>query len=298
MTLEILIGFLVGIFIFILSLTKKIFFQVNEGNLAIVTNFGKIILQDETEKKLKVFKSGLHIKWPWQEVRFIQMMEQMIEITGEEVGITTIASDGTLLRIDSNLRITPNEKNLYSFLFSMERSLEHINGLYVSLLHQEIGSFDNNKLSISKKSNFPQFSTNVSSYATLINKKGILAKQIEHICKIKFSNNYGIEINGIDITDIIPPNELLNALNIVINSKSEAERLLALTEAECEQKLLSAQKGVSIAKEKAHGTEENIIKISEILNELKENNTLDQYIERRKCEVYSDAKISYIKRGI
>lgn len=89
---------------------------------------------------------------------------------------------------------------------------------------------------------------------------------------------------------------MANALNAVINSQSEAQKLFALTEAECEQKILSAQKGIEIAKAKANCSEEEIKKLSEVLLQLQRDNTLDKYIERRKNEVFSEAKILYYKR--
>ncbi|APJ04645.1 SPFH domain-containing protein [Silvanigrella aquatica] len=294
MFLQILVGFYIGLSIYIIFLFKKIFFQVSEGHLAVLTSFGKVVFKNETEKSLKTFQSGLHMKWPWQKVHFISIMEQMIDLSGDDGCTMAMASDGTLLRIDSKLRFTPLKNELYSFLFSMERSFEHIKGLFICLLHQEIGSFDKKN----PINNTTKLNTEVSSFASIRSKRGLLNIQIQDFCKNKIPNSYGIEFNGVDITDILPPNELANALNAVINSQSEAQRLYALTEAECEQRLLAAKKGIAIAKAKAKAIEEDIQKISEVLSELQRNNTLNLYIERRSMEVYSDAKISYIKRTL
>ncbi|MBX9838301.1 MAG: hypothetical protein K2X69_08270 [Silvanigrellaceae bacterium] len=296
MILQLLIGFSIGIIIYFIFMIKNSFFQVNEGSIAVLTSFGKIITSKNASENIKTYEPGLHIKMPWHKIKMISTMEQMIELSGEEGGTMTMASDGTLLRIDSKLRFTPLKSNIYSFLFSLEKPLEHIKGLFVCLLHKEIGSFENSKPK--SETNSIKLNDQISSYASIRSDRGILHKKILDYCKNKITNNYGIEFNGVDITDILPPDELAEALNAVINAQSEAQRLYALTEAECEQKLLAAQKGISIAKAKAKATEEDIKKITEILEKLQINGTLNLYLERRSCEVFSDSKISYIKRPI
>lgn len=297
MLTQALVGFSLGIIIYIVFMIKKSFFQVSEGTLAVISSYGKMKFKNEATKDLETYQPGLHMKWPWQKVHTIIIMEQMIELSGEDGGTMTMASDGTLLRIDSKLRFTPLKNDLYSFLFSMERSLEHIKGIFVCLLHQEIGSFDKKKSLIDEMDQSKLYSQ-VSSYAAIRSERGKLNKQILEFCKNKIANSYGIQFNGVDLTDILPPDELAEALNAVINAQSEAQRLYALTEAECKQKILSAQKGISIAKSKAKATEEDIKKISEILSELQINGTLNSYLERRSIEVFSESKISYIKRPI
>lgn len=296
MLLQVVIGFFIGFVIYFLFILKKSFFQVSEGNIAILTSFGKAIFQDKTKNNLKKFQPGLHLKWPWQKVQSISMMEQMIDLSGEGEGTMAMTSDGTLLRIDSKLRFTPLKSDLYSFLFSLERPIEHIKGLFICLLHQKVGSFD--KKEPTNSPDFSKTNTEISSYASIRSKRGLLNMQIQDFCKNKITNYYGIEFNGVDIADILPPDELESALNAVINSQSEAQKLYALTEAECKQKLLAAQKGIEIAKAKAKATEEDIKKICEVLGELQKNNTLNLYIERRNSEVFSEAKISYIKRPL
>ena len=48
-------------------------------------------------------------------------------------------------------------------------------------------------------------------------------------------STYGFQFEGLDIIDILPPEELAQALNAVIHAQSEAEKNFAIKEAECEQ---------------------------------------------------------------
>lgn len=50
-------------------------------------------------------------------------MEQILDLSGEECATMTMTSDGTLLRIDSKLRFTPQIDNLYSFIFRWKNLL-------------------------------------------------------------------------------------------------------------------------------------------------------------------------------
>lgn len=296
---HILSGFFIGFAVYLIYMIKKCHFQVNEGTLVVLSSFGKALFLDEPNKYLQTYSPGLHFKWPWQKIHTVSIMEQMIDLSGEEGGTMTMTSDGTLLRIDSKLRFTPLIHDLYSFLFSVERPAEHIKGLFICLLHQEIGCFENKK-PVLKENNPSTFhlstNTQVGSYAAIRSERGMLNKNIQEFCRSQIADCYGIRFEGVDVTDILPPDELAQALNAVINAQSEAQRLYAQTEAECEQKIMAAKKGISIAKAKAKATEEDIGKIAQILSELQNNGTLELYIDRRNVEVFSESRISYVKR--
>jgi regulator of protease activity HflC (stomatin/prohibitin superfamily) len=105
-----------------------------------------------------------------------------------------------------------------------------------------------------------------------------------------------VRFDGVDLTDILPPEELAQSLNSVMNAQSEAQRILAQTEAECEQRMLAARKGLAIARARARAVEDEIGTMANLLADLQRNGTLDLYVERRRHEVLSESRISYIKR--
>ncbi|WP_186645286.1 SPFH domain-containing protein [Fluviispira vulneris] len=288
MTEHMLIGFLTGFAFYLLYITKKCRFQVNEGSVAILTSFGRALLINKETKQLKTFLPGLHFKWPWQREHKISIMEQMIDLSNNEGAPMAMVADGTLLRLDAKLRYSPLKTNLYEYLFTMENATEHIKSLFTCLLHNEIASFEN-KNSTFKKSQ-------EGSYAALRRDRQQLNQHIQEFFTLKMGENYGIHFDGVDLTDILPPDELANALNGVINAQSEAQRSYAQTEGECEQRLIAAKKGIAIARAKAKAVEEEITTLAQILEELQNNGTLQQYLERRKVEVFSESKLSYIKR--
>lgn len=288
---QVLLGFLLGLIIYLLFLLRKVFFQVQEGSIAVVSCFGKAKSVDSNEKNLKIYNSGLHLKFPWQKVKKISIKEQILDLASSNNGTMLMTADGTLLRVDSKLRFAPLINNTYSFLYSMEKPIEHIKGFFNGLLHQEIAKFSSNKIVSDKV--LQKYS---GSYAVLRTERNNLNIQIKDYCLSRMPHTYGFQFEGIDIIDILPPEELAQALNAVIHAQSEAEKNFAIKEAECEQKLLAAKKGIDIAKAKAKSVQAEILTHAKIIEKLEMNGTLNDYLERREVEVYSDSRISYIKR--
>ncbi len=294
-----LVSFSTGLTVYVGYLLSQCRFEVQEGHLAVTTRFGKADFSNETVKELKTYKPGLHFKWPWQKVQEISLMEQMIELSGEEGGTRAMASDGTMLRLDSTLRYTPVEKNLYNLLFSIEKPLEHVKGIFICLLRNEIANFDQVGSKESDiHSDAPLLNAQVGSYAALRRERKLLNSRIQNFCRSQIGDRYGIRFDGVDLTDILPPNELANALNSVINAQSEAQRLYAQTESECEQRVQAAKKGLAIARAKSNATEEEIATIGEILADLQDNGTLQHYVKRRRAEVFAESRTSFVRIGL
>lgn len=284
-------GFLIGFVFYIILLTRKMFFQVPEGSVAILSCFGKAITSDAVETNIKVYPAGLHFKWPWQKVKKVSVKEQILDLSKGDSGTMLLTADGTLLQVDAKLRFVPLLKDIYAFLFSMEKPIEHIKGLFNSLLHQEISKFSSNRIVAEKI-----IAKNSSSYALLRSERNQLNTQLQDYCAKRMPESYGYKYEGLDIIDMLPPEELAQALNTVLHAQSEAEKNYALKEAECEQKLLAAKKGIEIAKAKAKSVEAEILTQAKIIEKLYLAGTLSEYLERREIEVLSEARLSYIKR--
>jgi regulator of protease activity HflC (stomatin/prohibitin superfamily) len=280
---EFFIGISIGIFIISVYLLKKSFYRVEEGHLAVVTEFGKVEMKDEKNKLLKTYGPGLHWKWPWKKYQVTSMMERNLDLSGEAGGITTMAEDGTILRLDSKLRYAPLEKELYTYLFVMKNATAHIKGLFTCLLRNEIANFG---------SKFSQsIEAQDGSYAQIRRERRLLNQSIANFCQDKISERYGgIKFYAVDLIDILPPDELAEALNAVINTQTEAEMLFAHAEANCQQRILSAERGVAIAMAQGKACEREILTLAEFLLELQKNGTLQAYVERRRTEVLADSK--------
>lgn len=275
------LGMIVGAAAFCVYLLASCGFRIEQGYLGVLTTFGAA---KKARGKLVTYKPGLHFKWPWQRVHRVAMMEQSLELSGEEGGRTAMAYDGTVLRFDSILRFHPVEDELEHFLFDLKNPHEHITGLFTSLLRNEIANFR------------PEGGTDDGgAYAAIRRARGVLNRRIEDFCRTQIGRRYGVQFNAVDLTDILPPDELAEALNAVINAQTEAESLYAHAEAESQQRVVAAERGVEIAKAKGVAVEREIAKLGSYLEQLEADGTLPDYIARRRSEVISQAKTLYMR---
>jgi len=290
-----LIGILVGAVAYCVYLLARCSFRVEQGYLAVLTSFGAAV---KDGKRLRTYTPGLHFKWPWQRVHHVAMMEQSLELSGEEGGRTAMTYDGTILRFDSILRFQPVTADLEHFLFDLKSPHEHITGLFTSLLRNEIANFHppvhadgNGKGDALQES----IEATGGAYAQIRRERALLNQRIEEFCRTQIGRRYGVQFNAVDLTDILPPDELAEALNAVINAQTEAESLYAHAEADTRQQIVAAEHGVEIAKARGLATELEINKLGDVLAQLHADGTLAEYVGRRRAEVISQSKTLYMR---
>lgn len=274
-------------------------FRVGEGHLAVLVAFGKAQLDESKKGKrvLRTYKPGLHWKKPWERVVDVSMKEHTLDL-GENHGSSAMAADGTILRLDPSVRYVPVESELYEHLFALERPVEHITGLFTCLLRNEIANFHGHvakpEESLSTRFDFAQ---QAGSYALIRRERRLLNERIEQFCHERIDDRYGVRFNAVDLADILPPDELADALNAVIQAHSEADALLHRMEAASQQRILAAERGLSIATARAQAIEIEIGKLASFLADLEHRGVLDAYVARRRSEVTSESRTLFLKEG-
>jgi regulator of protease activity HflC (stomatin/prohibitin superfamily) len=279
-------GIIVGAVAYGVFLSARCAFRVEQGHLAVLTSFGAAV---KDGPRLETYGPGLHFKWPWQRVHHVAMMEQSLELSGEEGGRTAMTFDGTILRFDSILRFQPVPAELEHFLFHLKSPHEHITGLFTSLLRNEIANFQ------PEASSTDPIDSSGGAYALIRRQRALLNQRIEEFCRTQIGRRYGVQFNAVDLTDILPPDELANALNAVINTQTEAESLYSHAEAETQQQVVAAEHGVSIAQARGIATELEIKALGSFLQGLHADGTLSEYVARRRAEVISQSKTLYMR---
>lgn len=294
------IGVVAGLFLNAVFVLYRCTFRIEEGYLGILVAFGKAETEDG-RRTLKTYGPGLHSKKPWEHAVVVSMKEQTLDLNREEGGGTAMTDDGTILRLDSFVRYAPVKAELYEFLFGLERPLDHITGLFTCLLRNEIANFRGRELApipphgADKLSAQFDFASQAGSYALIRRERKLLNDRIESFCRAKIDDRYGVRFNAVDLADILPPDELADALNAVIQAESEADALLHRSEAECQQRILSAERGLSIAMARSQAIEIEIRKLCMFLGELDDKGILDAYVARRRSEVTSESRTLFIK---
>ncbi|EPX60824.1 band 7 protein [Cystobacter fuscus DSM 2262] len=291
-----LMGILMGATVYGAYVLSRCFFRVEEGHLSVLTALGAARTESDG-KTLRTWGPGLHRKLPWEKAHDIPMMEQALELAGEKGGQTAMTGDGTVLRFDSTLRYVPVRDSLGHFLFGLRAPVEHITGLFSCLLRNEIANFHAPAAGPETVSGAlaATHQTGENSYALIRRERRLLSQRIEAFCHKEIGRKYGVQFVGVDLTDVLPPDELDSALNAVIAAQNESDAAYARAGAECQQRVLAAARGVEIARARAAATETEILKLGEFLSELDRQNTLHLYVSRRRSEVMSESRTVYLK---
>ena len=290
----IIIGVILGIAAYLALLLSRCFFRVEEGHRALLSSFGALLTAPSGEPY--TYGPGLHRKAPWQIVHAVSVMEQNLDLSTQEGGRTAMAEDGTVLRFDSVLRYTPQASQLAHYVFGMRAPHEHIAGLFASLLRNEIANI---RTTISEPERAPlalDRPAEAGSYELLRGARHQLNGRIGEFCREHLGDRYGIEFRAVDLTDMLPPDELADALNAMMRARTEAQASYARAQAACSQQVLAAERGVEIARSSACAVESEIEQLGSYLSEMHKNHTLDLYAQRRRAEVFAESRTVFVRR--
>jgi regulator of protease activity HflC (stomatin/prohibitin superfamily) len=296
------LGLVVGLALALAVWALRGLYRVEEGQLAVLTRFGAVVMEPGTHQAA-TFGPGLHYRWPWLHVHKVAVKEQIIDLTGREGGLQAMAADGTVLRIDCILRFTPVKEDLHHYLFDLEEPQEHIKGLFVCLLRNEIANVRDLKAETAATATdaangnqgpLAREHVDGSSYALIRSDRRPLSHRIEAFCS-QIGKRYGVRFDAVDITDILPPDELRDALNAVMHARADVNVAYARAQAECQRRELAAVRGVEIASARARAVEEEIDVLASHLTELERNGTLERYVDRRRQEVLSQSRALFVR---
>jgi len=294
LTIGTIVGFIAGLAIYVTLIVLRCYFRIEEGYRGLLTSFGALV--KDSDGQPRVYRPGLHRKAPWQVVHAVSVMEQNLDLGDQEGGRTAMAEDGTVLRFGSMLRYTPVESQLERYIFGMRSPREHIAGLFASLLRNEIANIRTPLAERSRTSALPELPVEAGSYAAVRGERHQLNGRIDSFCSEHFGDRYGIKFRAVDLTDMLPPDELADALNAVMRAHNEAAAHYARAEASASQRLLSAQRGVEIARASASAVEVEALRLASYLSEMHKNNTLDLYVRRRRAEILSESRAAFVRR--
>jgi regulator of protease activity HflC (stomatin/prohibitin superfamily) len=191
------------------------------------------------------------------------------------------------------LRYAPQREGIEKYLFGLTHRKDHVAGLFSSLLRNEIA---NVKAPNSDASNLATSNKEFGgAYALVRRDRQLLNSRIADYAKQKLGDEYGVNFEAIDITDIHPPDELADALNAVMSARSNADSMRSRGQSECAQRVMSAEQGLAIARTKASAMREEIEGLGKHLAQLNSSGVLLAYVDRRRTEVLSEARTVYIK---
>ncbi|MFZ5443795.1 MAG: SPFH domain-containing protein [Myxococcota bacterium] len=287
-------GLAIGAALFLVWKARDCYFRVEEGQVGVVTRFGAA--RHGPDGKLWLAEPGFHLKWSFEEVELISLREQLLPLGAQAFGHApadhsdasdhVMLADGTVIRLHSNLRYAPRRDGIAQYLFGLHHRKEHVASLFSSLLRNEIA---NVRAAAGDELG--------GAFALVRRDRQLVNQRIADFAKQELGDRYGIDFHAVDITDILPPDELADALNAVMSARAEADATRFRAESECAQKVLAAERGVEIAKAKAAAVEAEIDELGRHLGTLQQAGVLEAYVARRKAEVLADARTLFVKDG-
>lgn len=278
------IGILLALLVHLGFVAVRCYFRIDEGHVGVLTRFGAALREPGDDRRLRLYRPGLHLKWPWYEVHLVPLMEQIIELSGRERGRSVMMEDGTVLRVDSILRFLPVESEIYRFLFDLKEPKKHIAELFTCLLRNELANARGKSAD-----------DEGGSLAHVRSERSRVNAEIMTFCQREIGDVYGVNFGAVDLVDIRPPDELDEALNAVTSARTDAEAIYARTDADCQRRVIAAERGVEVARVKAEAVEREIAGLARALAALEQQGTLDLYVERRRAEVLSQSKLHYVR---
>ncbi len=288
-----ILGLFLGLSLASLVLASQAWFRVDEGHVAALTRFGRAQRDGD---RVRLYGPGLQFRWPFEVPIIVATLERSLELSGEHSGRNAMTNDGTVLRFDSVLRYVLEEAGAERFLFGLREPLEHVTGVFTCLLRNEIANFGG-AAEVAAGLSLPPRAVDAGSYALIRSERRRLNHQIDEFVRRRIGDRYGLRFVAVDLVDILPPDELDEALNAVLQAQSGAERDYFRAEADASRRLLAADKSVAIAHARAEAEAREIAVLTRALAELDGRGVLTAYVTRRRAEVLSEARLSFVKES-
>jgi regulator of protease activity HflC (stomatin/prohibitin superfamily) len=271
-------------------------FRVDAGNVAVLVVFGRFAR--DARGAVRAFGPGLHGRWPWASVVTISLAERSLALgepaaaAAAEAGhgaraadagtsIEALAADGTRIRINARLRYRIDPDRIATYLADAKDALELLGGLFRLALREQVARFE-------------QRPEELSAYTALRLRAGDLQQRTQAAIEETARADHGIVVISVDLIQIDPPEELIDALNTVITAESEASALVARTDLQCQQRVLSAEQAIAIAHARALATEAEIRTTGAELLTLVDGGVLRDYIARRRIELLGGSHRVYL----
>jgi regulator of protease activity HflC (stomatin/prohibitin superfamily) len=253
-------------------------FRVDNGNIAVLEVFGRFARDG---KAVRTIVPGLHWRRPWARVVAVSLAERSLSLDDKHNAIEALASDGTRIRVNARLRYRVAPERVATYLAEAKDAREHLAGLFRVIVREQIARFEPN-------------ADELAAYTGLRVRMTELQERILEAMQPAALEHYGVRATAVDLLQIDPPEELVDALNAVITAESEAAALVSRTELQCQQRMLAAEHAVTIANARARATESEIRTIGYELATLADQGVLRDYVARRRIEVLGGSHRVYL----
>ena len=254
--------------------------------------------------RLVVHTSGLHFKWPWQEVRIVPLAIQTVDIgfdpsansafspvgrrmAPQSDGLGAITKDQLNIKISGQLRYKVSPEHIYAYCFGIKNPIAHVMGFFHSVLREKIANYQApRRLSGNTE---PDNGVGDVSINDLRKNLQDINQHMEEECR-ESAQRYGISLEAALITNIDPPSEVESALASINTAHNQVSSDLSVAQATADQTLVQSKRAVEIQTLKAQAEVEPLRQLSQRLRELRDGGGLYSYLRNLKLGLLDKAK--------
>jgi regulator of protease activity HflC (stomatin/prohibitin superfamily) len=308
----------------VLRLVFTGFYVVEQNERAVKTVFGKArrlgkastldnpdfsdsLSVDERDRynfpQLAVIKpGGPYFKMPWERIYKVSVATNLVSIAfdpedrtanSQNTVLEAVTKDQLNISLKGQLRYTVSERNLYAFLFGVQKPIAHVMGYFISILRERIANFEAPK---KDGADGDPISTSLPgvfgiSINDLRKNLGDLNRHMEEECKSSAAR-YGIDLDAALITDIEPPQEVESALAAINTAHNQVSSEISLAQAGADQRIVQSKRAVEIETLNAQAEVQLLQKLAAQLGEIKagDKKTLPAYLRNVRLALLSKAK--------
>ena len=317
MTLSIMIGLALW---FLIRCILTGIYTIDQNQRAVVTTFGRAprmgnmttrdieitsVLSEEEKSRyaypiVEVTKPGLYFKFPWQTVHKVSIATQTVDIALDPDSplanrngtvLEAVTKDQLNTGLKGQIRFKIDERNLYGYLFGVQRPLAHVMGYFVSVLRERIANFEAPRAPETQNPSAPSSHVAGISINDLRKNLSSINAHMEDECRVS-SARYGINLEAALITEIDPPAEVESALAAINTAHNQVSSEISLSQAAADQKIVQSKKAVEIETLKAQAEVQLLRQMAEQLGILKRsgNDAMRLYLRNFKLEMLRRAK--------
>lgn len=251
--------------------------------------------------QVAVIMPGLHFKFPWEKIYKASIATELINIAydpesrsvnANNTFLEAVTKDQLNIGLRGQLRYTVSERNLYAYIFGVNKPIAHVMGYLISVLRERISNFENPKKETVSTSD--RLTSLVEMQGISINdlrkNLGELNRHMEEECKSSAAR-YGIKLDAALITAIEPPVEVESALAAINTANNEVSSEISLAQASADQKIVQSKRAVEIETLKTQAEVQPLLELGAQLVELKKasKGALATYLHNVRLELFSKA---------
>lgn len=249
-----------------------------------------------TYPQVRVVRSGIHVKAPWQRVHKVSVATETVSIAfdpdepkanhGGKL-LEAVTKDQLNTGLTGQIRYTVSDRNLYAYLFGVKNPVSHVMGYFVSILRDRVASFA------------APHDPAIGEEAGLETAQGIsindLRKNLRDLndhmgteCA-SAAARYGVALDAVLITGIDPPPEIESALAAINTAHNSVSSEVSLAQAAADQKIVQSKRAVEIETLNAQAEAEPLLALAAQLRELKAYgpDVLAMYVRNTRLRLFS-----------